>query len=96
MKKFVAILVLGLLSTNPSWSGVPCIGWEDKTKNLVLGDCSSNLFSGWVQKTNTNILGTCDANMIMAWNDETGYMIWGNCDYAYGDDETYKKLKRNK
>ena len=96
MKKLLGILVLGLLSTNPSWSGVPCIGWEDKTKNLVLGDCSSNLFSGWVQKTNANILGTCDANMIMAWNDETGYMIWGNCDTAYGDDETYKKYKLNK
>ena len=89
IKKFFQIIVLSLLSINPSWSGDPCLAWEEKTDHLVLGDCTDDIFLGYVNNTNANILGTCDDGMIVAWNDATGYMIMGTCDSEFS--ATYKK-----
>ena len=89
MKKLLGILVLGLMVTNPSWSGSPCIGWEEKTNNLVVGDCSDEIFFGYVNKTGDDVFGACIGGMLSAWNSRTDYYVFGDCSYAYN--ESYKK-----
>ena len=96
MKKILMILFFSLVSSNPSLSGDPCIAWEEKTDNLVLGDCSNDMFTGYVMKTNTDLLGTCDDGMIIAWNDRTNYMIMGSCDAGFNQIYREKGLKKFK
>ena len=81
---------MSLLSTNPSWSGVPCIGWEMNSGNSVLGDCTDDIFLGYVRKINVTVMGTCFDGIIIAWNDNTDDHIWGDCSAEYR--ETYSEL----
>ena len=47
----ILITLIIITQSSPSLSGEPCIGWEENTENLVLGDCSSDIFIGYVKKT---------------------------------------------
>ena len=88
-KIFIFITLIIITQSSPSLSGEPCIGWEENTENLVLGDCSSDIFIGYVKKTFSNVSGACYDGILSAWNNDNGNYVWGDCSNEYIP--TYKK-----